>query len=126
MWPSHSWSAITRSHDQVFGALADRDLGLAGHAAFETFSVLTRLPTCGRLSPAAATELIASNFPHTRFLSPKAAGNLLASFSTRTIAGGSVHDALVGAVTAEHGLSLATRDQRAVATYPRARRSRSS
>jgi hypothetical protein len=31
-------------HDATFGALGSRRLGLAGHAAFETFSVLTRLP----------------------------------------------------------------------------------
>ena len=31
-------------HVATFEALGDRRLGLAGHAAFETFSVLTRLP----------------------------------------------------------------------------------
>jgi toxin FitB len=30
-------------HEVVFDATARRDLGFAGHAAFETFSVLTRL-----------------------------------------------------------------------------------
>ncbi len=104
-------------HDQVFDALADRDLGLAGHAAFETFSVLTRLPGASRLSPATAVEIIESNFPHTRYLSPKASGRLLASFARRRIAGGSVYDALVGATAAEHGLPLATRDLRALGTY---------
>ncbi len=104
-------------HDQVFEALEDRELGLAGHAAFETFSVLTRLPAVSRLSPATAVELIDSNFPHTRYLSPKATGRLLASFSKRTIAGGSVYDALVGAAAAEHDLPLVTRDLRVVGTY---------
>ncbi len=33
------------------------------------------------------------------------------------IAGGSVYDALVGATAIEHQIKLATRDQRAVATY---------
>lgn len=32
-------------HEAVAEALADRRLGLSGHAAFETYSVLTRLPT---------------------------------------------------------------------------------
>ncbi|MEJ7744512.1 MAG: type II toxin-antitoxin system VapC family toxin [Nocardioidaceae bacterium] len=104
-------------HDLVFEALTDRELGLAGHAAFETFSVLTRLPAANRLSPRTAVELIESNFPHTRYLSPKKTGRLLASFSVRSIAGGSVYDALVGAAAAEHGLPLATRDLRAVRTY---------
>lgn len=104
-------------HDLVFEALADRDLGLAGHAAFEAFSVLTRLPAASRLSPATAAELLGSNFPHTRFLSPEAADSLLASLSRRSISGGSVYDALVGATAAEHRLPLATRDRRALATY---------
>jgi predicted nucleic acid-binding protein len=104
-------------HDLVFEALADRDLGLSGHAAFETFSVLTRLPGASRLSAATAVELIESNFPQTRCLSPTATGRLLASFARRSIAGGSVYDALVGAAAAEHGLPLATRDLRALGTY---------
>lgn len=104
-------------HDLVFAALADRDLGLAGHAAFETFSVLTRLPAASRLSPATATELLDANFPQMRFLSAKGANRLLASFTKSSIAGGSVYDALVGAAAAEHGLTLATRDRRALATY---------
>jgi predicted nucleic acid-binding protein len=33
------------------------------------------------------------------------------------IAGGSVYDALVGATAIEHRIRLATRDQRALATY---------
>src|SRR5947209_5798399 len=52
-------------HGRTFAALADRQLGLAGHAAFETFSVLTRMPPPSRLVPAAARRLLASNFPHT-------------------------------------------------------------
>jgi len=32
-------------HETTFEALAHRRLGLSGHAAFETFSVVTRLPT---------------------------------------------------------------------------------
>jgi len=104
-------------HDLVFAALADRDLGLAGHAAFETFSVLTRLPAASRLSPATAAELLDANFPQMRFLSAKGANRLLASFTKSSIAGGSVYDALVGAAAAEHGLTLATRDRRALATY---------
>lgn len=104
-------------HDPVFEALADRDLGLAGHAAFETFSVLTRLPAANRLSPATAVGLIKSNFPHTRYLSAEATGRLLASLPRSNIAGGSVYDALVGAAAAEHGLPLVTSDLRAVGTY---------
>lgn len=104
-------------HDLVFEALEDRELGLAGHAAFETFSVLTRLPAASRVSPDTAVRLIESNFPHTRYLSPRSTGRLLASLARRSIAGGSVYDALVGAAAAEHGLRLVTSDLRALGTY---------
>lgn len=104
-------------HERVFTTLASRQLGLAGHAAFETFSVLTRLPAPARRTTTAVSRLLAANFPHSRFLSPSRAANLLEQFAAHGIAGGSVYDALVGATAAEHQLTLATRDRRALDTY---------
>ncbi len=104
-------------HDATFRALSAHRLGLAGHAAFETFSVLTRLPPPARRTPATVARLLAASFPHSRFLGAKAAGSLLARLETIEIAGGAVYDALVGAVANEHGLPLATRDRRALETY---------
>lgn len=106
-----------RDHVATFEAVAERRLGLAGHAAFEAFSVLTRLPAPARRTPATVARLLAANFPHTRFLSEQAAAALLAELQTKGIAGGSVYDALVGAAAAEHRLPLATRDRRALDTY---------
>ncbi|MDP5183269.1 type II toxin-antitoxin system VapC family toxin [Blastococcus sp. BMG 814] len=104
-------------HEATFTALADRELGLAGHAAFETFSVLTRLPSASRLVPGAAHRLLATNFTHSRFLSSERTAALLAIVADHRIAGGSVYDALVGATAAEHGLTLISRDRRALDTY---------
>jgi predicted nucleic acid-binding protein len=104
-------------HEETFLALADRRLGLAGHAAFETFSVLTRLPPPARRTPAAVVRLLSANFPHTRFLSAGGAAELLTRLHIAGVAGGAVYDALVGAAAVEHGLRLATRDRRAVETY---------
>ena len=104
-------------HELTFTALGDRHLGLAGHAAFETFSVLTRLPTPARRAPATVARLLAGSFPHTRFLGAQAAASLLAKLAASGIGGGAVYDALVGACASEHGLVLATRDQRALETY---------
>jgi predicted nucleic acid-binding protein len=61
--------------------------------------------------------LIKANFPHNRFLSANAAAALLAELHSTGIAGGSVYDALVGAAAKEHGITLCTRDQRAIETY---------
>jgi len=104
-------------HTATVAAVGTRDLGLAGHAAYETFSVLTRLPAPARLTFAAASRLLAANFPSTRFLGTRAAARLLAALPGYGIGGGAVYDALVGATALEHDLTLASRDRRALTTY---------
>ncbi len=104
-------------HESTFSAVGGRRLGLAGHAAFETFSVLTRLPAPARRAPATVARLLAGSFPYTRFLGADAAASLLTGLAASEIAGGAVYDALVGACAAEHGLVLLTRDRRALETY---------
>lgn len=106
-----------RHHEAVSDAIGTRRLGLAGHAAFETFSVLTRLPPPARRTPATVTRLITASFPHSRFLNAESADALLATLAARGVAGGSVYDALVAATAAEHRLPLASRDRRALDTY---------
>lgn len=92
-------------------------MGLAGHAAFETFSVLTRLPPPDRLTPQAARRLIEVDFPDTRFLSSQGSADLVARLAASGVSGGAVYDALVAAAAAEHGLKLVSRDARAAGTY---------
>src|SRR5687768_7658931 len=104
-------------HEAAFRALRGRRLGLAGHAAFETFSVLTRLPSPARRTPATVAHLLAVSFPDSKFLGARAARSLLGELGALGIAGGAVYDALVGACANEHGLALATRDRRALETY---------
>jgi predicted nucleic acid-binding protein len=104
-------------HEVTIAALDGRILGLAGHAAFETFSVLTRLPPPARRPPAVVARVMARNFPETRFLSTDAAARLLTQLAEGEISGGSVYDALVGSVAREHGLVLVTHDRRALDTY---------
>lgn len=104
-------------HSSTFAALGEQRLGLAGHAVFETYSVLTRLPPPARRTPATVARLLAASFPHTRFLAAEAAAALLADLAALGIAGGAVYDALVGACANEHRLPLATRDRRALETY---------
>lgn len=108
-----------RHHEGTSRFLRGRRLGLAGHAAFEAFSVLTRLPPPARRTPAVVARVLAEGFPHTRFPSADGAAALLSRLVRAEIAGGSVYDALVGATAVEHGLVLATRDRRALDTYRR-------
>jgi predicted nucleic acid-binding protein len=104
-------------HDTVSDAVRGRTLGLAGHAAFETFSVLSRLPAPARRTPAAIGRLLAWSFADTRFLDVGASRRLLDSLAAMGVSGGQVHDALVGAAAVHHDLPLITRDLRALDTY---------
>lgn len=104
-------------HETTSRSLGTRRLGLSGHAAFETFSVLSRLPPPARRTPAAVARLLAANFPDSKFLGAETAAALLGELHALGIAGGAVYDALVGAAAREHGLALATRDHRALDTY---------
>lgn len=110
-------SADHEYHRATMDAIAGRSCGLSGHAAFETFSVLTRLPAPSRRTPRTVARLLAHNFPRSRFLSQENAQQLHARLAPLGIAGGAVYDALVGAAAAEHDIMLATRDRRAAATY---------
>lgn len=104
-------------NEQTTRALRGKTLGLCGHAAFETFSVLTRLPPPARRTSASVGRLLARNFPESRFLGAPAATTLLSELATAGIAGGAVFEALVGAAAREHALPLATRDRRALDVY---------
>jgi len=104
-------------HQDARRAIGDRSCGLSGHAAFETFSVLTRMPPPNRRTAQAVARLLAHNFPGSRFLSSEGAARLHSRLAELGIAGGAVYDALVAAAAAEHGIMLATRDGRAADTY---------
>ncbi len=104
-------------HASTVKAIGERTVGLAGHAALETYSVLTRLPPPLRRTPRAVHRLLAANFTASYFPSAAILNRLLADLAGVGIAGGAVYDALVGTAAAEHGIRLVTRDKRAAATY---------
>jgi predicted nucleic acid-binding protein len=104
-------------HAATVHAIGDRRIDLAGHAIFETYSMLTRMPPPTRRSATAVSRLLGETFPQRCFLSPRAAAGLLQRLARLQIAGDAVYDALVGAAAIEHGVKLATRDRRALATY---------
>lgn len=69
------------AHAATVAAVRGCRLGLAGHAWFETYSVLTRLPGDLRRSPADAERLLAHNFPASAFLGDSATAVLGAEFA---------------------------------------------
>ena len=105
------------AHVATLEAVRGRRLGLAGHAWFETYSVLTRLPAGLRRSPADALRLLAGNFPATRFLGETETADLGGELAGLGVSGGAVYDALVGAAARQHRLPLVSADARARPVY---------
>lgn len=105
------------AHASTMAAVQGMRLGLSGHAWFETYSVLTRMPPGTRRSPTDVLRLLAHGFPGTRFLDQQGMADLGVEFSRLGIAGGAVYDALVGATARHHGLTLMSRDRRAMGVY---------
>lgn len=90
---------------------------LSGHAAFETFSVLTRMPGQLAVDGPTAGLIIKRVFPVVCWLDSEAASALLSRLGPVGITGGAVYDALVGEAARVNGRRLLTRDQRARRTY---------
>lgn len=90
---------------------------LAGHAAFESYSVLTRMPPPFRLSPDVALRVLEEAFPGSCGLAPAAAAELWRRLPQLGITGGATYDALVGEAARSSGLKLLTIDRRAERTY---------
>lgn len=105
------------AHAAALEVVQGRRLGLAGHAWFETFSVLTRLPGARRRSPADALRLLAHNFPASKFLGEDASRALGPEIARLGVSGGAVYDALVGAAARQHRRQLVSADGRARAVY---------
>ena len=109
--PQHEAHAVCRR------VLVDRRPALAGHAVFETYSVLTRLPPPLRLTAAQAEQVLRAAFGEGCWLDPADSSRLRAELGSLGIVGGSVYDALVGRAAAVHDRVLLTRDRRAERTY---------
>ncbi len=105
------------AHELVVGELQSMRLGLSGHAWFETYSVLTRLPPGARRSPADVRAILAHDFPESSFLEASELPRLQDEMARLGIAGGAVYDALVGASARAAGRTLLSRDRRAAGTY---------
>lgn len=92
---------------------------LAGHAAFETYAVLTRLPGAARATPETAMKLLNLAFPKRCWLTPRQHDKLIEKLADLDIAGGMVYDALIAEAARVNNLTLLTRDTRALRTYER-------
>ena len=107
------------AHRAVSRWWGGRDVSLCGHAAVETYSVLTRLPGDLRLAPIDAARLLGERFGSPLLLGLRSGRQVVETLSRLDITGGAAYDALVALAALEHGADLATRDERARPTYER-------
>jgi len=107
------------AHASVNAAVGGRSVALAGHAAHETYAVLTRLPGDARVVPRDAVRLLSERFQPPAVLDAESARGALAMLADLEIAGGATYDGLIGLAARTSGLPLASRDRRAEATYRR-------
>jgi|ERR1700690_1153560 len=105
------------AHAATLEAVRGHRLGLAGHAWFETYSVLTRLPARLRRSPADVIRLLAHDFPASAFLGEAESVDLGGELARLGVTGGVVYDALVGAAARQHRRQLVSGDARARPVY---------
>ncbi|TDT17295.1 PIN domain-containing protein [Ilumatobacter fluminis] len=108
--------AAHAAHEMCRAVVVENRPSLAGHAAFETLSVLTRLPGPLAIDAPSAADLIARVFPTVARLDADPS-ELIARLGMVGITGGAVYDALVGEAARTNDVRLLTRDQRARRTY---------
>ena len=105
------------AHAAVDAWAAGRTLVLCGHAAAETYSVLTRLPAPIRVTAAMAHRVMAESFSGTVTMHQSTAADAVTILAGASIAGGAVYDGVVALAARDNAITLATRDARALATY---------
>jgi predicted nucleic acid-binding protein len=113
-------AALDASHVEHAASRAvcvQRRPAMAGHALFETYSVLTRLPGVSRVDPVTATEVLQRAFPDRCFLSARQHDDLFRRLARLNLVGGMMYDALVGEAARMADRTLMTRDRRAARTY---------
>jgi predicted nucleic acid-binding protein len=106
-------------HAAAVEAIGSRTIGLAGHAWFETFSVLTRLPPPQRRSAPEVIAMMRQNFASGGLASAAAHQRLVNELDDVGISGGAIYDALVAVAAREVGRPLLSSDRRAATTYAR-------
>jgi predicted nucleic acid-binding protein len=110
--------ASWHEHHEAARAGLAQGVRLIGHVALETMAVLTRLPWPHRAPAVLVARFIGSSFRGPVLgLAGERYQELVADLAARSIVGGAVYDALVGAVAADAGATLLTLDRRALPVY---------
>jgi predicted nucleic acid-binding protein len=111
-------AASYRGHERCVAALAGRAPRLISHVAFETTSVLSRMPEGLRITPATVRDALDHDFPDSWLaLDAGAQRDCLRRAVDAGLRGGALYDALIAATAHEHGATLLSADRRAREAY---------
>jgi predicted nucleic acid-binding protein len=106
------------AHEASRTAMLAEELTLPAHAAFETASVLSRMPEGYRTTAAVVLEALERDFREPWLtLGGEAAQACLVKAVAAGIRGGALYDALIAATAREHGATLLSADRRAREAY---------
>ena len=106
-------------HESAVRAL-NRGVHLIGQTAFETYSVLTRLPPPHRVDAVVVSAYLAGITSSSYLtLDAESHRDLINQLAVLGVTGGPTYDALIGWTAKLAGATVLTRDVRAVATYER-------
>jgi predicted nucleic acid-binding protein len=105
-------------HERCLAALAGRSPRLISHVAFETTSVLSRMPEGLRMTPVTVRHALDRDFSDS-WLALDADGQraCLRLAVDAGLRGGALYDALIAATAREHGATLLSADRRAREAY---------
>jgi predicted nucleic acid-binding protein len=105
-------------HERCRTALAGRSPRLISHVAFETTSVLSRMPEGLRMTPVTVRDALDRDFSDS-WLALDADGQraCLRRAVDAGLRGGALYDALIAATAREHGATLLSADRRAREAY---------
>jgi len=105
-------------HERCVSALAGRSPRLISYVAFETTSVLSRMPEGLRMTPVSVRDALDLDFPNS-WLALDAEGqrSCLRRAVDAGLRGGALYDALIAATAREHGATLLSADRRARDAY---------
>ncbi len=105
------------AHERAIDAVGNAPR-LIVHVAFETCSVLSRMPEDRRMEPAVVLDALEREFPEPWLaLDPDAQRVCLRRAVDVGLRGGALYDALIAATAREHGATLLTADRRARDAY---------
>ncbi len=106
------------AHHPARAALANAEVRLPAHVAFETTSALSRMPEGRRIAPTVVLDALERGFSKPWLaLDGDALRDALRQAVQAGVRGGALYDALIAATAATHNAEILSADRRALPTY---------